>query len=86
MIKWTDSAIDAAWKAFWGDNHQIEKADMKAALDAAFMSQGNGLEKLEKFWWDGYRGGLEAAAKLADKECYTQTGTIIARHIREMKK
>lgn len=36
---WADEAIDAAWKAFWGDCHQIEKADMRAALNAALEAQ-----------------------------------------------
>jgi hypothetical protein len=38
-MDWHDDAIDAAWEAFWGDSHQIEKADMKAALNAACEAQ-----------------------------------------------
>jgi hypothetical protein len=38
-MDWHDEAIDAAWAAFWGDSHQIEKADMRAALNAACEAQ-----------------------------------------------
>jgi hypothetical protein len=39
MNKWSDEAIEAAWVAFWAGHHQIEKADMRAALDAALEAE-----------------------------------------------
>jgi len=53
----SDKAIDAAWKAFWGDHHQVEKADMKAAIAAATQ------EELISVWNEA----VEQAAKKADE-------------------
>jgi hypothetical protein len=39
MNKWSEEAIEAAWEAFWGGHHQIEKADMAAALNAALEAE-----------------------------------------------
>lgn len=43
---WTPEAIDAAWMAFWGSHHTVEKADMRAALDAALEAQRQHTSKL----------------------------------------
>jgi hypothetical protein len=40
MIDWSDDAIIAAEKAFWGEIYQIEHADWRAALTAAVKVQG----------------------------------------------
>ena len=56
-IEPTDKAIDAAWKAFWGDHHQVEKADMKAAIAAA-------INELMLVVWDE---AVEKAAQKADE-------------------
>jgi hypothetical protein len=39
MNTWSEEAIEAAWAAFWGGHHQIEKADMAAALNAALEAE-----------------------------------------------
>jgi len=38
-MDWHDDAIDAAWKAFWGEHRTVWQADMKAALNAACEAQ-----------------------------------------------
>lgn len=38
-IQWDDEAIDLAWIAFWGGYTQVEKADMRAALNAGIKAQ-----------------------------------------------
>lgn len=40
MIDWSDDAIIAAEKAFWGESYQIEHADWRSALTAAVKVQG----------------------------------------------
>lgn len=72
MIDWTDKAIDAAWRAFWGENHQIEKADMRAALDAAVEAQNITDEDplcdmCRENYDEGYASGCEDSAILASK-------------------
>ena len=39
VMDWHDDAIDAAWKAFWGEHRTVWQADMKAALNAACEAQ-----------------------------------------------
>ena len=84
----TEEAIEAAWKAFWGDFHQIEKADMAAAINAA-------TSKLVISVWNAAIEKAEEAAKqtyddwdLMDDYCkgVCDASVGIAVDIRKLKK
>jgi hypothetical protein len=81
MINWKPEALQEAVDAWFGYQVNLSTEIAKQiskALNAAVEAQGD-------LYQNGYKAGLEEAARIVKDPCYTYTGEFIAKRIKELK-